>query len=405
MRAAFVGLDLGTTGIKALAVDVDNRQLALATRPTPTHRLPNGGGEYDADALWATATEVLRDVTSQLAETDHQVLGIATASMAEAGVLIDGGGRPVAPVISWFDPRTEPEAQWWTEAVGAERTKRIAAVRPRALFGASKMLWTKTNSPDAWAAGRHWLNMADWAAYRLSGELATDHSLASRTMVLDLANRRWSDELIEASGLDRSMFCPLVESGQLVGRVTADAASQCGLPSGAAVGAGGHDHVCAALALGVTEPGTLMDSIGTAEALFLVTDEVDVSGRVPDAGISQGAHVEPGQTYAMVGLSNGGGRIDALRREMELDWPTFLETAEAEEVIESLAVEGQERIDALIATTRTADVRHVATGGGSRNARLIERKREIGDRPIEVSGVNEATALGAAMLARRASAE
>ena len=115
--------------------------------------------------------------------------------------------------------------------------------------------------------------------------------------------------------------------------------------------------------------------------------------------------MEPGQTYAMVGLSNGGGRIDALRREMELDWPTFLETAEAEEVIESLAVEGQERIDALITTTRTADVRHVATGGGSRNARLIERKREIGDRPIEVSEVNEATALGAAMLARRASAE
>lgn len=405
MAEAFVGLDLGTTGIKAVAFDSDDQPLALATRSTPTQRLANGGGEYDADELWATAAEVLRDVTSELSGAGHHVVSIATASMGEAGVLIDGEGKPVAPVISWFDPRTDPQAQWWADTVGAERTKRIAAVRPRALFGAPKMLWTKTHLPEAWAAGRHWLNMADWAAYRLSGEMATDFSLASRTMVFDLPKRVWSDELIEAGGLQRSMFCPLVQSGQRVGQVTGDAATQTGLPPGIAVGAGGQDHVCAALALGVTQPGTLLDSIGTAEALFLVADAVDVTGRVPDAGISQGAHVEPNRTYAMVGVSNGGGRIDAAREEMGLDWPAFLATQQATEVIESLAQEGQARINDLIAATEATSVRHIATGGGSRNARLIERKRALGGRPIEVSDATEATALGAAKLGRRAASD
>ena len=404
MAEAFIGLDLGTTGIKAVAYDLDDQQLALATRPTPTHHLPNGGGEYDANALWATATEVLREVTDQLVQTGHQVLGVATASMGEAGVLLDGGGQPVAPVISWFDPRTEPQAQWWSDHVGAERTKRIAAIAPRALFGAPKMLWTKANNPEAWAAGRHWLNMADWAAYRLSGEMATDHSLASRTMVFDLPNRRWSEELIDAGGLDRSMFCPLIESGRMVGRVTADAGAESGLPPGTAVGAGGQDHVCAALALGVTEPGTLLDSIGTAEALFLVTSTVDVTGRVADAGIGQGAHVEPGRTYAMVGVKPGGGSIDARRAEMGLDWPTFLATPEAEEVIDVLARAGQNRIGDLMEVTETAEIRHLAASGGSRNTRLIEQKQVLGGRPIEVAEVAEATALGAAILGRRAAA-
>lgn len=401
MADAFIGLDLGTTGIKAVAFDGDDNEIARATLPTPTRSLPHGSAEYDGDELWETAAAVLRTVTSELDEAGHRAVALATASMGEAGVLVDGAGRPTAPIITWFDPRTADQADWWIETVGVERTHRIAAIPPRPVFGATKMLWTKTHWPEAWAAGRHWLNMADWAAYRLTGQMATDHSLASRTMLFDLAARQWSDELVDAAGLDRSMLAPPIESGAKVGTVTADAAAETGLPEGSVVGAGGQDHVCAALALGVTEPGMLLDSIGTAEAFFLVADELDTSGRIAEAGIGQGAHVVPDRTYAMTGQP-GGGRIDSLRQQLGLDWPSFLATPAAERVIDEVATEGQERIDLLVEVTRTGADRHIATGGGSRNAKLIERKQAIGGLHIEVAAQTEATALGAALLGRRA---
>ncbi len=399
---ADIGLDLGTTGIKAVAFDDDDRVLASAVVPTPTRELPDDGAEYDADELWSGAATALRAVTDDLARSGHTPVSVATASMGEAGVLLDGGGRPLLPVIAWFDGRTEGEARWWSHTVGAERTERITGVPLRAVFGGPKMLWTRANEPEAWAAGQRWLNMADWAAYRLTGRAATDHSLASRTMLFDLAQRRWSDELLDATGLDGSLLAPLVESGTPVGVVTGEAAAATGLPAGTVVGAGGQDHVCAALALDVTEPGMLLDSIGTAEAFFLVTAEVDTSGRLARAGIGQGAHVAPGRTYAMTGLQRGGGRIDDRRRGLGLDWEAFLSRPEADEIIDEVAADGQARIAELIEATGSEPTRHLATGGGSRNRRLIERKQLVGGRPIDVAAMTEATALGAARLGRRA---
>lgn len=400
MSEVCIGLDVGTTSIKAVAFDRGDNVAASSERATPTMHV-DGGAEYDALALWDGAVAVLRDVISQLAG-DHRPVGVAVASMGEAGVLIDRSGEPVDNVIAWFDSRTEPQASWWAEVVGVDRTRRITGLSPRPVFGAAKMLWTKEHRPDAWATGQRWLNIADWIAYRLCGEMATDHSLASRTMLLDLAALRWSDELIDAAHVDHGMLAPLMASGTPLGCVTATAAAATGLPQDTIIGVGGQDHVCAALALGVVEPGMMLDSIGTAEAFFLVTDGMDTTGTVAEAGIGQGAHVEPGRTYAMTGLQRGGGRIDERRTELGLEWDQFLLTTDAAAVIEEVAADGQARIEALLTATGTDDVRHIVTGGGSQNARLIQQKQALGGRPINVADEMQATALGAAILARRA---
>ena len=332
MTTAFNGLDLGTTSIKVVAFDADEVELAHASVPTPTHRVPTGA-EYDADELWDAACVVLRSVMGALRQSGHDVQAIATASMGESGVLVDGMGRPMLPVIAWFDRRTEAQAAAWLDGVGLEMTARLAGVPPRPVFGAMKMQWTRERHPEAWARGKRWLNMADWATFRLSGEMATDYSLASRTMLLDVAARRWSDELLEVAGVSADRLAPLVQSGTAVGRVSADQARITGLPAGCLVGAGGQDHVCAALALSVTEPGMLLDSIGTAEAFFLVTEAFDDSGRFAAAAVNQGIHVEPERTYAMTGLQQGGGRIDARRLELGLDWNDFLGSVEAADII------------------------------------------------------------------------
>jgi len=131
MADAFLGLDLGTTGVKAVAFDEDDRELASHVVPTPTTRLTTGA-EYDADELWRTAAEVIRSVVAAVTDDGYTPVSIATASMGESGVLLDRAGRPTAPIIAWFDPRTETEATWWADVVGVARTHRIAAIPPRA---------------------------------------------------------------------------------------------------------------------------------------------------------------------------------------------------------------------------------------------------------------------------------
>ena len=159
-------------------------------------------------------------------------------------------------MIARFDGWMEAEAARWADAIGAARTARITGLL-RPLFGGPDAL-DPANEPEAWAAGRRWLNMGDWAAFRLTGRAATDHSLASRTLLFDLAGRRWSDELLDATGLDPSLLAPRRERRPRRHRHRGGGRDD-GLPVGAVVGAGGQDHVCAALALDVTEPGMLLD--------------------------------------------------------------------------------------------------------------------------------------------------
>jgi xylulokinase len=184
-----------------------------------------------------------------------------------------------------------------------------------------------------------------------------------------------------------------------VGEVSPVAAEQTGLPIGLPVMAGGQDHVCAALALGVTEPGTLLDSIGTAEAFFLPTREPTYEGPVVDAGIPQGAHVVAGRSYAMWGLNPGGGRIDGVRGTSGLEWGEFLLTDQARSESESLAEDAHDAIEWIVAAVGVPITRHIVTGGGARNPLLITAKQARSALPIEVSDVPQAACLGAAMLA------
>lgn len=400
---AVIGLDIGTSGIKAVAFSAAAEQLAKAKRPTPTRRYPGGRADYDAHELWAVCVEVLAELSGQLAAMGVSPVALSCTSMAESGVLLDRFGEPTYPVIPYFDHRSEPQIAWWKREIGVEATVAICGVVPHAMFGMPKLMWIRDNEPDAFDAGRTWLNLADYADYRLCGAMATDYSLASRTLVLDLARREWSSDLLEAIGIERSMLAELVPAGQVVGEVHEGASSVTGLPVGLPVVRGGQDHVCASVALGVTEPGVLLDSIGTAEALFTVLDEPDMSGRLWPLELNQGVHVVPDRYYMMTGTRDGGGRIDALRRKLDLGWPEFMAAAEQpgaeRNVIESLARDGQELVEQMLWAIGAPDAVHLATGGGTRNSLLMKRKREIGGRPIDVPALDEATCLGAALLA------
>ena len=159
-------------------------------------------------------------------------------------------------------------------------------------------------------AGARWLSVAGYVAYRLTGAMAMDYSLASRTFAFDLTRKDWDTAWIRSLGLDPTLFPPGMPSGASVGRTTGTLA---GIPAGTPVAVSGHDHICASLAAGVTGPGRVFDSMGTAEAILGVTPDRPLGETDFQSGFAFGCHAVPGMLYWLGGLSASGGSVEWLR--------------------------------------------------------------------------------------------
>ena len=438
-----IGADLGTTSIKAVAFDRTGTAVARASRPTPTHRPKPGRAHHDPEELWTAFAGTLRGVTDRL-DDPSRVVSVAVASFAEAGVPLDAEGRPTHDVISWFDGRSRPQAERLGRDPGADPIFAVTGLSLQPIFGLCKLLWLKENEPDAFARTKTWLNAADYAAFRLSGVRATDYSLATRTLALDLHRLEWANDLLEELDVPPDLFAPLRQGGSPLGPVTREAAAATGLPAGATVAVGGHDHVCGALAVGVTEPGTALDSLGTAEAIFLPLRRPLTDPEVGRQGYAQGAHVA-GQYYALGGQYTSGASVEWFRDAFGggAGYGTLISEAERvppgsfgalflphlmglanppqddprsrgafvglsadagrgalfRAVLEGLAFETRNSLEPLLEHVGVEDLRAIhAIGGGSQNRLLMRIKATVLDQTITVVGVEEAASLGAAVL-------
>ncbi len=172
------GLDVGTTNIKALIAEPDGTVVSLTSRPTPVHHPSTGRAHYEPEEIWSAVCDVLRAATSTISDTSR-ITGIAVASVGETGFPVDVDGNPTHHAIAWFDTRSEPQAAWVRERIGSERIYQICRMPVKPIFGLCKLLWIRDNAPDAYARTTSWLNTADYVAFLLSGEKASDPSLAS----------------------------------------------------------------------------------------------------------------------------------------------------------------------------------------------------------------------------------
>jgi xylulokinase len=430
-----LGIDAGTTNCKAFVFDTTGRPHGAASAPTPARRPRSGWIEYDPETLWETVVALVRQALGQV--DPARVRGVAVASMAEAGLLLDAAGRPLSPIISWQDSRSDPQYRWWLDHIGAETFFPIAQNRPNPVFGVFKLMWLRDQAPDAYAAAARWLHVADYIAFRLCGAQATDCSLATRTMLFDLRRRGWSDDLIAAAGVRADLLPQVVPSGTRLGTLTPAAATALGLPAAVVVGSGGHDHVCGAFAAGAHAPGVALDSMGTAEPAFMPIDRLPLDQ--PSAAIecSLGAHVARGRYYAIKGIRNSGAAVAWASRMLGFDdWPDhahiqaaaaqapagsggvfFLPrlapidrgafvglTAEAtaadmaRAVYEGLAYEWRSYLEQIERTAqiRAATIRLI--GGGARSDIWVQIKADVLGRPLHVLDMSEGVALGAALL-------
>lgn len=436
-EALLAGVDVGTTHVKAGVYEPGGRAVAVAAVATPVRSREPGRADHDAEALWDAVATALRDAVDRV-EAPTRIAGVAVASMAEAGVPLDSTGTPTAPVIAWFDRRSEAQARRLADTLGADRLRAVTGVPPQPIYGICKLAWLAEHDPEAFARTRTWLNVADYVAYRLCGHQATDLSLATRTGALDLRARRWSSEVLDAAEIPATLFAPLVTSGTGLGRVTRSVARATGLPEHTVVGAGGHDHVCGALAAGVTDPGRALDSMGTAESLLVpLTAPLPTDATTPR--FSQGVHVAADRWYAAAGVHASGASLEWALRVLDGDRAALLAEAGAappgahgvvfaphlalagvvdgapgalvglapdtergavtRAVLEGLAVAAGDVLARLIAQAGLPHPPSVRViGGGARTPLLLAIKAAVTGWTLHRPETTEAAALGAALL-------
>src|SRR6266705_3212832 len=305
-----VGIDVGTTNTKTVIFDVESGQIrAVGSSRTIVRHPVVEWSEFDAEELWGTVLQSIQAAV-QRCDQPERIEAISVASMGESAFPVDADGNVLHAAIAWYDQRTVAEAQWWENIAGRERIFTITGHIPRPTYGVNKLLWLRNHVPQVFERIHHWLSMEDFVLWKLSGSFATDYSIASRTILFDQRTLTWSEPLLKQAGLSEAWFPPAFPSGTAIGSVSKEVAEQTGLPQQAIVTTGGHDHLCGALAAGVTRPGHLLESIGTASVIMAVSDTFRPTPELLAAGFNSYAYVLQ-NTYVTLGTLNfAGGALE-----------------------------------------------------------------------------------------------
>ena len=304
-----LGIDLGTTGVKAALFSDDGRVLADAFFDYPLYHPHPGWAEQNPSDWWQATTDAIRLCLSKGAEQGAQpseVRGIGLSGQMHGVVLLDEQHQVLRPCIIWADQRSEAQCLWMTERVGARQLIDYVSNPALTGFTAPKLLWVRDNEPDIFARARTLLLPKDYIRYRLTGEMAMEISDAAGTCLLDVKHGVWSQEVLKAIELDPSLLPPVVPADAVTGHITTEVASLTGLIAGTPVAGGGADNACGAVGNGIVSPGLALVSIGTSGVVLAYADspQVDTSGPVPRVHTFN--HAVPNAWYLM-GVTQGAG--------------------------------------------------------------------------------------------------
>lgn len=436
----WLGVDLGTGGVRALAVTGSGAILGRGDRPLRSHR-SGSHHEQDPEEWWTATAAAISDAVADLDAS--RVAGVAVDGTSGTVLVVDGGGRPLTPALMYDDGRAGAELDL-VNAAGGATWSRLGYRRMQTSWGLPKLVHLLAEHPDA-RGGRlqHQVDVVN--AHLVGGPVATDLSNALKTGA-DLEDGTWPGEVHEALGLPASLFPPLVRPGEPLGSVGREAAARCGLVAGTPVLAGATDGTAAQLASGATEPGDWNVVLGTTMVFKGVTRDLlhdpqgvvyshrapdgswlpggasstgaGIVGREQDTGPLAGWSLEdltaaadwngpaPSVVYPLVGegerfpfvapaargftLHPADGRLDESPPER------FAALLQGVALVERLAIDGLDRLGADLTG------RHVSTGGGTANDRWTQLRADVTGRDLEVppaawSGAGSAA--GAALLA------
>lgn len=432
-----MGLDVGTTTLKAVVFDTDSgKVVSISKKPTPTsHPIP-GWSHHAPGQLWQTTIDIIRE-----AKGTYNISAISISSFAEAGLPLDEHLKPLYPVIAWFDTRSQPQLANLSNVISDEEIFNITGQKAGFSFGLLKLMWLRSHHPEIFNRMTKWVSVPDFIHFRLCGRLATDYTQASRTLLFDQQKRDWSERLARIAAITPKMLPEIFPSGTAIGSLSLEASESTGLPTSTVCVLGGHDHLCGAFASGGLSPGQIIDSMGTSQAVIAITDHLLRPQILFNKGYVQYPHVIPDTSLVKAGLKAAGrvlawysevfraspasiskSLLSAYSQELPV-WLPFFEGSgtpdrkpdaraalfglhvghSSDEIILSL-LEGfafwlRHNRDSLIEITNQNPLKTIAIGGSNQNEVLQILKATILRTSIEVPSTPEPSAVGAALLA------
>ncbi len=309
-------IDLGSTTLKAVIYDLHGNVVASASRPTEKVHPHADHPEWTVwmpDQIWGGSAAAMKEAVSQIGDP-RSIRGVAVTGMGMDGVPVDEGGNWLYPFISWHCPRTQPQYDWWVDNIGAQRTFAIGGSTLWRFSTALRLLWMAEHEPEILKRTAKWLLIEDYVNMMLCGRMATDYTMASCTLLFDQRRLSWSDELIAAAGIERRLLPDAHPSGALLGEVTPAAAAATGLAPGTPVVLGGHDYLCGALPAGASRPGVVLDVSGTWEIVLAATRAPVLTETAQRTGVTVEAHVAR-DLYAIWGGAVSSDMLEWYRRE------------------------------------------------------------------------------------------
>jgi xylulokinase len=297
----FLGIDVGTSSVKAVLVDGNDRMVAQASAPLTVERPQSSWSEQDPDSWWRATVEAVR----ALPEKERgAVKAVGLSGQMHGATLLDQADKPLRPAILWNDGRSEEEC---AELERLEpRSRAITGNLAMPGFTAPKLLWVRRHEPDIFRRTQTVLLPKDYVRLKLTGEKASDMSDASGTLWLDVGKRDWSDAMLRATDLKRSNMPRLFEGNAPTGKLRADVAGQLGIPAVVVAGGGG-DNAASAVGVGVVAPKQAFLSLGTSGVLFVVTDKFRPN---PEKAAHAFCHCLPGVWHQMSVILTAAAAID-----------------------------------------------------------------------------------------------
>ncbi|NLD60372.1 MAG: hypothetical protein GX647_12055 [Clostridiales bacterium] len=308
----YLAIDLGTTGCRSILYDAKLREVGNSYREYGLFTPREKWAEQDANLWWALTLETAKEAIAASGLPAAEIRGVSVSSQGITVVPVDADFRPLCNALSWLDVRAGEQAASLERAFGTRDMFTLTGKRIHEAYTLPKVLWLRENCPGIYDAAHKLLMPMDFLLARLTGRCATDHTMASGTLMYDIRNAKWSDRVLEGVGVPLEKLPALLWSGEAVGAVLPEVARELGLREDCVVAVGAQDQRCASLGAGLGE-GVMTISLGTAAAVCRTWDRPHTEG---DTRIGWSAYVRPGAWVTEGVINTAAASMRWLRNEM-----------------------------------------------------------------------------------------
>lgn len=305
-----LGIDIGTSGTKALLMDETGAVKARATSEYPLYTPRPLWSEQDPEDWWKATCAAIRQVLETSGVEPKSIAGVGLSGQMHGAVFLGEGDVVLRRAILWNDQRTQAECDWIMDTIGRERVVDLTLNPVLTGFTAGKIVWVRNHEPEVYARTRKVLLPKDFVRLRLTGEYAGEVSDASGTSLFNVRKRCWSEEMLDGCGIPRDWMPRVYESPEVTGRITAAAAAATGLAEGTPVVGGGGDQAAGAVGNGIVETGIVSSTVGTSGVVFAFADEPLMD---PGLRLHTFCHAVPGKWHVMGVMLSAGGSLQWYR--------------------------------------------------------------------------------------------